>query len=75
MKKITKFSRDSHASVQIRLLYIMHSLGHCDNETLAEIISRHLEMRICFEHEEDEATKPISCGVFKMEKKKIGKIN
>jgi len=38
------------------LLCIMHSLGHCGNEQrLVEIISRHLEVRQCFDHEEDDA--------------------
>jgi len=36
------------------LLCIIHSLGHCDdNETLVEIILR-LEVRLYFEHEEDD---------------------
>jgi len=31
-------------------------LGHCeDDEMLVKIISRHLEVRIYFEHEEDDA--------------------
>jgi len=48
MKKITKFSRDSYASAQIR--YCALCLGHCgDNEMLVKIISRHLEVRIYFE--------------------------
>jgi len=38
------------------LLCIMHSLGHCgDDRTLVEIISRHFEVRIYFEHEENDA--------------------
>jgi len=38
------------------LLCIMHSLGHCeDDEMLVKIISRHLEVRMYFEHEEEDA--------------------
>jgi len=34
----------------------MYSLGHCgDDQTLVEIILCHLEVRIYFEHEEDDA--------------------
>jgi len=34
----------------------MHSQGHCgEDQTPEEIISRHLEVRMCFEHEEDDA--------------------
>jgi len=51
-KVFERFSRECSNT----LLCIMHRLGHCgDDEMLAEIISRHLEVRIHFEHEEDDA--------------------
>jgi len=51
-KIFERFSRECSNT----LLCIMHSLGHCgDDEMLAEIISRHLEVRIHFEHKEDDA--------------------
>jgi len=51
-KVFERFSRDCSNT----LLCIMHSLGHCeDDEMLVKIISRHLEVRIYFEHEEDDA--------------------
>jgi len=51
-KVFERFSRECSNT----LLCIMHSLGHCgDDETLVKIISRHLEVRICFKHEEDDA--------------------
>jgi len=38
------------------LLCIMHRLGRCGrDEALVEIIARHLEVRLCFNHEEDDA--------------------
>jgi len=50
-KVFKRFSRECSNT----LLCIMHSLGHCgDNETLIEMISRHLKMRIYFEHKEDD---------------------
>jgi len=50
-KTFERFSRECSTS-----LCIMHILGHCDDdETLVEIISRHLEMRLYFEHKEDDA--------------------
>ena len=37
------------------LLCIMHKLGHCGGDArLMEIISHHLEVRECFNHEEDD---------------------
>ncbi|KYN13304.1 hypothetical protein ALC57_14505 [Trachymyrmex cornetzi] len=34
----------------------MHKLGHCGGDArLMEIISYHLEVRECFNHEEDDA--------------------
>jgi len=50
-KVFESFSRKCSST----LLCIMHSLGHCgEDQTLVEIIS-HLEVRMCFEHEEDDA--------------------
>jgi len=50
-KVFERFSRECSNT----LLCIMHRLGHYgDDEMLAEIISRHLEVRIHFEHEEDD---------------------
>lgn len=38
------------------LMCIMHKLGHCGgDERLKNIITRHLEIRECFSHEEDDA--------------------
>jgi len=49
-KVFERFSRECSNT----LLCIMHSLGHCgDDQTLVKIISRHLEVRIYFEHEDD----------------------
>jgi len=51
-KIFERFSRGCSST----LLCIMHSLGHCGNDQrLVEIISRHLEVRQCFDHEEDDA--------------------
>jgi len=51
-KIFERFSRECSNT----LLCIMHSLGHCgEDQTLVDIISRHLEVRMCFEHEEDDA--------------------
>jgi len=50
-KIFESFSRECSGT----LLCIMHSLGHCGNDQrLVEIISRHLEVRQCFDHEEDD---------------------
>jgi len=51
-KVFVSFTRECSST----LLCIMHSLGHCGcDETLVEIISRHLEVRLFFNHEEDDA--------------------
>jgi len=51
-KVFESFTRECSST----LLCIMHSLGHCGgDETLVEIISRHLEVRLYFDHEEDDA--------------------
>jgi len=35
---------------------VHYAQGHCgEDQTLMEIISRHLKVRMCFEHEEDDA--------------------
>jgi len=45
-KVFERFSRECSNT----LLCIMHSLGYDDDETLIEIISSHLEVRLYFEH-------------------------
>jgi len=38
------------------LVCVMHKLGHCGGDvTLKNIIARHLEIRECFDHEENDA--------------------
>ena len=37
------------------LVCVMHKLGHCDGDVILNIIARHLEIRECFDHEEDDA--------------------
>jgi len=50
-KVFENFSRDCSST----LLSIMHRLGHCgEDQTLIEIIARHLEVRQYFDHEEDD---------------------
>jgi len=50
-KVFKRFSRECSNT----LLCIMHSLGHCgDADMLVEIISRHLEVQIYFDHKEDD---------------------
>jgi len=51
-KIFESFSRECSST----LLCIMHRLGHCgEDQALVEIIARHLEVRRCFDHEEDDA--------------------
>jgi len=51
-KVFESFSRECSST----LLCIMHSLEHRgEDQTLVEIISRHLEVRLYFDHEEDDA--------------------
>jgi len=55
MKKIIKFLRVSCASAQT-LYCELCTVRHCgEDQTLVEIISRHLEVRMYFEHEENDA--------------------
>jgi len=50
-KLFERFTRECSST----LLCVMHRLGHCGNDRgLMEIISRHLEVRQCFGHEEDD---------------------
>jgi len=43
------------------LVCVMHKLGHCGvDERLKNIIARHLEIRECFGHEEDDAESHIA---------------
>jgi len=50
-KLFERFTRECSST----LLCVMHRLGHCGNDRrLMEIISRHLEVRQCFDHEEDD---------------------
>jgi len=50
-KVFESFSRECSST----LLCIMHSLGHCgEDQTLVEIISRHLEVRLYFDHEKND---------------------
>jgi len=50
-KLFERFTRECSST----LLCVMHRLGHCENDPrLMEIISRHLEVRQFFDHEEDD---------------------
>jgi len=50
-KLFERFTRECSST----LLCVMHRLGHCGNDPrLLEIISCHLEVRQCFDHEEDD---------------------
>lgn len=49
-KVFENFTRECSST----LLCVMHKLGHCD-EVMTLIISRHIEVREYFHHEEDDA--------------------